>query len=249
MSVTHVTAHNRDGDLHAMTVDSLTPRLLESLASTSLFRSIDAERVKSILQACSFTHASYQAGTFIRRRGDRCKDLLLLLRGQVSATFQNVNGKILEIERMKAPSVLVPAFLFAARRPLPVDVQARTDADILHVPKTDLLRACQDDATLLSNLLEEIADKVSLLADKLFFISMKTLEERVATYLLRLQDEKGSSVFRLPVSKEELSDLLGAARPSISRVFMEFQKTGLISQSGRLISILDHASLRSKVSD
>lgn len=93
------------------------------------------------------------------------------------------------------------------------------------------------------NLLRDMGDRLTTLAEKVWMLSLNTLNQRLANFLLRQSDDLGDE-FELKTTKEELADALGVARPSLSRVFSEFVAQGLIKQDGRQIRILDRAALK-----
>ncbi|PLW94002.1 MAG: hypothetical protein C0592_04345 [Marinilabiliales bacterium] len=53
----------------------------------------------------------------------------------------------------------------------------------------------------------------------------------------------GSDEFTLPLSREELGNLVDASRESVSRILSDFQKDGIISTEKRMIKILNKEKL------
>ncbi|MEL7400573.1 MAG: helix-turn-helix domain-containing protein, partial [Pseudomonadota bacterium] len=75
-------------------------------------------------------------------------------------------------------------------------------------------------------------------------LSKKNAEERVASFLLDISTRyarRGFSAthFRLPMSRVDISNHLGLAVETISRVFTRFQKNGLIETQGKEIILQD----------
>jgi len=48
-----------------------------------------------------------------------------------------------------------------------------------------------------------------------------------------------SPVFKLPITQEDIGNLVDSSRESISRVLAEFEKDGIIKMDGKIIEIRD----------
>ncbi|MCC5809977.1 MAG: fumarate/nitrate reduction transcriptional regulator Fnr [Ectothiorhodospiraceae bacterium] len=80
-------------------------------------------------------------------------------------------------------------------------------------------------------------------------LARRTAEQRLAIMLLSLSDRFGrrglsSKRFRLPMSRHDLSNYLGLAPETTSRLFKRYVEQQWIEANGREIEILDMATLR-----
>ena len=66
----------------------------------------------------------------------------------------------------------------------------------------------------------------------------------MAQYLLELSKRQQSNHIELTASHNELSELFGVARPSLSRTIRELDHQELIKAQGKKISILNKDELR-----
>ena len=67
---------------------------------------------------------------------------------------------------------------------------------------------------------------------------------KIADVLLEFSDKiYGSDIFAIPLNQEDLGNLVDSSRESISRVFNEFEKDGIIKISGKKVEILNKKSL------
>ena len=74
--------------------------------------------------------------------------------------------------------------------------------------------------------------------------TQKQIRGKIADVLLEFSDKiYNSSTFTLPFTQEDLGDLVDSSRESISRVFAEFDKDGIIKIAGKKIEILNKKSL------
>jgi CRP/FNR family transcriptional regulator len=76
-------------------------------------------------------------------------------------------------------------------------------------------------------------------------LTQKQLNGKLAGTLLDLaKNIYQSNAFRLDLSRNDLAEMLGTSRESVSRLLNEFADEGLIRLSGKEISILDEEKLR-----
>lgn len=74
--------------------------------------------------------------------------------------------------------------------------------------------------------------------------TQKQIRGKIADVLLEFSDKiYNSNIFTLPITQEDLGDLVDSSRESISRVLAEFDKDGIIKIVGKKIEILNKKSL------
>ena len=69
-----------------------------------------------------------------------------------------------------------------------------------------------------------------------------SLKQRLARWLLMMRDR--SDTDSLAITQDLLAEMLGARRPSITRVVRELERAGLIEPSRRQVTILDRQGLK-----
>ncbi len=74
--------------------------------------------------------------------------------------------------------------------------------------------------------------------------TQKQIRGKIADMLLEMSDHiYQSNTFSLPVNQEEIGNLIDSSRESVSRIMNEFEKDGILSISGRKITLLNKGSL------
>lgn len=213
------------------------------ISNSPFFRGLSPSEVESILGKISHSFKTFSKGQTIAQRDEEVKNLCIVVAGSVKGEMVDFSGKILKIEEMFAPQPIAHAFLFGERNRYPVDVIALEDCKILFIPKSDVIRMLQQSDVILRNYLNAISNRAQFLSNKLWFLSFKTIKEKVAHYLLSLSKSDSKATILLPKSHQELAEFFGVTRPSLARVFAELQDEGIITVNRREISIINRAKL------
>lgn len=217
--------------------------MYDIIPNSPFFRGLNSKEVESILSVISHSVKSFKKGQTIAQRDEEVKNLCIVIAGSVKGEMVDFSGKILKIEEMNAPQPIAHAFLFGDKNRYPVDVIALEDCKILFIPKTDVVRMLQQNDTILRNYLNAISNRAQFLSSKLWFLSFKTIKEKVAHYLLNLTHNESVKTIVLPKSHQELAEFFGVTRPSLARVFSEMQDEGIIKVDRREISIINRKKL------
>jgi CRP-like cAMP-binding protein len=85
------------------------------------------------------------------------------------------------------------------------------------------------------------ANRTHFLAERLKFLSTKTIKGKLAQYIL----EKSNNMdFMLDMNQTDLAEYFGVARPSLSRSLSEMINEEIISLKGKKGKILNFAKLK-----
>ena len=209
-----------------------------------LFQGLSVDRLRSLLfpQYCRIV--SYSAGERILTQGAEYRDLRVLIEGKAAARFYEYSGKTVLVETLEAPSPAAAAILFSSDPYLPVTLEADTDVRAAIITRTGLSRVFQAEQQVLERYLREMGDKVSFLAEKVRLAELAGIRQRFADYILRLRNRFHTDELILPLSREKLAEMFGSARPSVSREISRMCDEGLISVSGKAVTILQPEKLK-----
>lgn len=217
--------------------------MYQNITTSPIFRGLTESGIGELLGSTPHSVRSYSKGQTIAQRGDEVKNLCIIVEGSVKGEMVDFSGKILKIEEMHAPMPIAHAFLFGENNRFPVDVIALEDCKILYIPKPEFLRLMQRDSLVLSNYLNSISNRAQFLSNKLWFLSFKTIKEKIAHYLLNLSKSDVRTTIILPKSHQELAEFFGVTRPALARVLAEMQDEGIIHINRREITILNRSKL------
>ena len=130
-------------------------------------------------------------------------------------------GREVLVDRLKAPMLLAPAFLFAKPNIVPVEVTAVTDCVVWHINREAFFEFLQQEPTVLKAFLEVLSNRGHFLSGKMRTFAVNGLRNRIIEYL-----ESHDSITSVAIAAQQL----GATRPSLSRVLSEMLDEGVITK-------------------
>ena len=217
--------------------------MIPALVNNPLFRGITPERLFADLEEISFHTRSYKKGEILAQQGAVCNRLVILTKGSVRGEMIDYSGRLIKVEDIAAPRAIAPLFLFGEENRYPVEVTANEPTEVIELPKSSVLRLFRKNEQFLENYMNLSANYAWTLSDKLFFMSFKTIRQKLASYLLRLYKQQQQTHITLDRSQQELSDYFGVSRPSLARELAHMQEDGLLIADRKHITILQKEQL------
>jgi CRP-like cAMP-binding protein len=221
----------------------------KQLSVISLFNRVDHFELRLTLKKLKYSIKVFNEGEIVEFSRSPLKNAYFLLSGQITANMETPSGKILQIEKMDAPKLVAAGFLFSRTGTSPVDVFiSEKTSKVLFLPYDEFLVLLRSDETIMFNFLRFMGDKLNFLSEKIRIIGLNTLTQKVCSYLFSLYKNCGEK-FQLPITKEEMANLFGSTRPSVSRVFGILEKDGVILRDKKDIVVTDCKKLLDKATD
>ena len=180
------------------------------LLQLPLFQGISEAAARQLLAEAPNSVRRYKEGDFIARQGDPCRSLYILCTGNVRAQMENAEGKQVTIDRISAPEVLAPAFIFASENRFPVNIEVQENCEVLVLDKNYFLELISDRSLFLSKKLNEFA--------------LQSLKSRLLNYL---------KINGRIDNQQEVAFILGVARPSLARALSELIAEKKVSMNGK----------------
>ena len=217
--------------------------MIPALVNNPLFREITPERLFADLEEISFHTRSYKKGEILAQQGAVCNRLVILTKGSVRGEMIDYSGRLIKVEDIAAPRAIAPLFLFGEENRYPVPVSVNEPAEVIELPKSSVWSLFRKNEQFLENYMNLSANYARTLSDKLFFMSFKTIRQKLASYLLRLYKQQQQTHITLDRSQQELSDYFGVPRPSLARELAHMQEDGLLIADRKHITILQKEEL------
>ena len=212
------------------------------LAQCPLFRGLTAEQIRETIgERGEFSLTEYKDKDCIAHRDTAYSGLMIILKGRVHGEMVS-GGKTIVVDPIAAPQLLAPAFLFGGYNKLPIDVIADGDVTIMTLHRGYIFELMQANVLIMSNFIDIISNRANVWSKKIFFLSFRSLKEKVATYLLEHTSEESGSV---PVPDiREIAEYFDATRSALQTVLMELEKKHLIRSEASSIAVLNRKGLR-----
>ena len=218
--------------------------MFTEISKTPVFENFKTSEIIQILNSIHYQIHSYEPEDTIAYCGDKCDELSLILEGRIRGEMTNYNGKITVISEIKAPDTFAEDFIFADQNKLLIRIIANTKTKILVIYKTDLLKLLHSNQKFLENYLKITSNRFVVVTKKIKFLMIKTVKEKLANYILDLEEEnKGKTSFRLGKTHEELAALFGIIRPVLTRNLLQLKKDSIIEIKNKEIKIIDREKL------
>jgi len=130
-------------------------------------------------------------------------------------------------------------------------VTAIEESELFLIQRNDFLNLLREYPEISISLLQELTKRLRSADAKIKALSLKDAEGKVATVILQLADDIGKikhgkvEIERLPL-QQDLANMAGTSRETISRTLHTFAKKGLIELDGSKLSILDYEKFKEK---
>jgi len=216
---------------------------IHKILDADLFKGVSEGELMRLLSTHNYQIKKFPSGSMILQSGEDMESLYVLISGIVKGEMVDGSGKVVKIEDIQSPAVPMIAFIFGKNNKAPVNMVAVSDVELLVISKQNFVSIMQKSEAILQNFLNLVSGRTQFLASKIRFLAFKTIREKIIHYLLSRIKKHDLHTVVIPVSQQELSEIFGVTRPSLSRAISELEKEGLISVNRREIQILDKEKL------
>lgn len=212
--------------------------------SNDMFQCFSAEDLSALFQADKYHIEYYYKNAVIHFQDEKCASLDVVLHGSVMIQSIDTSGDMLALCDFKAGDSIGENLLFSHNNIYPMTMIAKYDTNIIHIKKDFVLSLCQNNSDFLKNFLQSVSDKTLILAGKIKVLSMKTIRQCIAEFLLCEYHMQKNLTIQLNTSKKELAEKLGIQRPSLSRELKKMRDENLIDFDVKSITIRDLETLK-----
>ncbi|MDI3297873.1 MAG: Crp/Fnr family transcriptional regulator [Bacillota bacterium] len=203
------------------------------LARSPIFTGLDAGSLAAI--GALLRRKQLAPGQVLFEQGEPVSDLYVIERGLVKAFVLTPAGRQQTINLLGAGEVM-PHVGFLEGSTYPATATALEPTVLWALGRDPLMALLRQDARLAIRLLEITARRLAELQRRLQETALGDLRQRVAYALVRLASEHGRGEGRwrtLPeqITHQEIANLAGVSRESVSRMMSRFQRSGWVRES------------------
>ena len=185
----------------------------------------------------------FNKGHLIFQEEDKGDGFYIVSTGKIKVFKLSVEGKeqILHIYGPGHTFGEVPVF---EGKNFPASAMAIEDTSILFLPRDKFVNLITTTPALSMNMLADLSKRLRAFTIQIENLSLKEVPARLAAYILTLSGEqKNENKVTLPISKAQLSNLIGTTPETISRILKKMADTQLIEVQTKDIFINDMEGL------
>lgn len=220
----------------------LAPRGVDLLLRKLLNHSLLSTDDQNAVAALPFTRRRLDPGSIIIREGERCDICPILLAGFAYRHKMTGDGgrQIVALKLPGDPLDFQSLYLGRADH----TVQTLTSVELAIVPNRELERLIMARSSLARAVVVDIVIEASIGREWLLNIGRRNALARLAHLICEIHHRLAISATSLvesdlPITQEQLADLLGLTPVHINRTLKELERAGAILRNGRRIRIGD----------
>jgi CRP/FNR family transcriptional regulator, dissimilatory nitrate respiration regulator len=213
--------------------------MYQILLNSPLFRGLTSCELDALMQNINHQIRQFRSGELLAQAGEDVDKAILLLQGRLQGEMVDFAGNSLKIEELDPPQMVAAAFLFGPQNKFPVFLSAKTEGRIMVILKKDFTRMLSLEPRVMVNYLNIVSAKAQFLSGKITFLSLKTIREKIAFYLLQRAKQSPNMQVDIDQTQTALADLFGVTRPSLTRSVLEMEKQGILEWSKEKVYIRD----------
>lgn len=218
--------------------------MYEILTNSPFFNGLTAKEIKELLQTVNYKIVEYPAKEIYTLAGMPCKYADFILKGELISRMTGLSGKQVQIDRLKACVLIAPAFIFAKNNAMPVSVKTAQHTTIMRMMPSELKHLIDTNERIRMNFIQLLSSIDVFLTQKLRMLSLFTVREKVAYFLMKVAKEQQSRTIKLSNSRQEIADTFGIQKFSLLRCLSEFEDNGAIKIDGKQITILNSDKMK-----
>jgi CRP/FNR family transcriptional regulator len=212
--------------------------IIETLNKSEIFANLKPQELNEISNY--FEVMEYKNNETIFIEGDPSDKFYLVAEGSVKILKHTVMGKDIILEMMSTGDIFGGVAVLD-KKPFPASAQAMQSTVVIWISRHNLLRIMDDYPTLKLDIVKYFSDKLRDAHEMLKNIATERVERRIASLLVKLSEKVGvdNGDFRkidFPLTRQEISEMVGTTVETCIRTMSKFQKSGIIKSSdGRVM--------------
>lgn len=210
--------------------NSSTPSLADTLAALPLFCGLAPGALAALAAAPT---RRFRRGEYLWTAGAEARGLLVVLSGRVRVVrAAESSGRQFGVHSEGPGGTLGEVPFFSGGR-YPATALAAEPTRCLVLDRATLARAVADDPDLAMRWLDRLGTRVRRLVERLDRQTARSVEQRLAAFLLARAHASGGAPFSLAATQMEAAEEIGTVREVLVRALRRLRETGLVASPRR----------------
>ncbi len=212
--------------------------IVDTLKKSEIFSVLKENEIQGI--AGLFEERGLNNNDTVFNEGDTSDKFYILAKGNVKILKHSLAGKDIILEIM-SPGDVFGGVAVLDNKPYPASAQAMEPSVIISISRQNLFQIMEEYPILKLEIVKYFSDKLRDAHDMLKNIATERVERRIAALLLKLSekvgiDEEGYRKIDFPLTRQEISEMVGTTVETCIRTISKFQKQGMVkSTDGRIM--------------
>lgn len=182
-----------------------------------------------------YPHKSYTKKTIIYEENAYPKQVFYIKKGKVKTYKTNEVAKEYIIDILEAGDYFGHQALIASTE-YAESAAAMEDVELILVPKKDFFALLYNDRIFAAQFIKILAANSVEQEEKLLSLAYNSIRKRVAEALIQLYQQYQND--KISILREDLANMVGTAKESVTRTLSDFKNEGLVDIKGSNIFIL-----------
>lgn len=216
---------------------------LKALQQCPLFEGFTAKDIEQMMDNIPYRLVRFEKKELFLSAGTPCKYADIVVTGEVIARMEGPSGKYMQITSKPVGSLLASAFIFGKNNIIPVNMMASKPTTILRMTPNSMQVLLNIDERFRFNFIQLLSAFCDNLARKVRMLTLHTVREKVAIFLIEQARLNNSDNIILQKSRQEIAESFAIQKFSLQRCLKEFAAENIIQLNGKQITILNKSKL------
>lgn len=213
---------------------------LSYLSNIDIFQDLSESELAEMDR--QLTMSSCEPGKLFYMPEDSGEVLFLLKKGRVQLYRISPNGKKLVVSTL-GPGSIFGEMSLVGQGMHNTFAESVDECLLCVMSRTDVERLMREKPQVAFRFVEALGDRVTKLESSLEEIAFKSIPARLASLLLRLADDQGDGREVAGYTHQDLGEMLGTYRETITQTLNDFKAEGLVDISRKRVVLIDRKSL------
>ena len=197
---------------------------MEQMAARLPFWSLLTDREQETVRRSAVTRR-YEKGALIHDGGSECLGMLLVLSGEIRTYLLSDEGREVTLYRLYPDDLCVlSASCVISQIAFDTQICAQRETEVLIIPASIVAALREQNLPVRCFLYELATQRFSDVMWAMQQILFKSLDRRLATFLLAEAERTGSSTIRM--THEQIAQHISSAREAVARMLKSFSEDG-----------------------
>lgn len=223
-----------------------------TLVKIELFQDMTIDQINTMLQCLKPKISHFKKGEYLAIAGEPFEGIGLILKGEIMITKENAAGNRVILAKLQKDHLFGEMIAFSNMKVWPATVAAMEDCSVMFIEPKKIVQSCEQacisHTALILNMLHMISKRALILNRKVEYLAIKSMREKISTFLLEQYQLTGKTTFMIDLNRNELADFLNVSRPSMSREIAKMKDEGIIDYYKSSFKIIDIDLLKACIS-